>query len=358
MKNLLSLILALTITMTIFTSCGTVDRAFVSSYLNLGEKYLTDLDYEKAIVCFNKAIEVEPKNDRAYLGAAETYVAMGDVDSAIAILEQGIAVVDDLTELQAMHSELVGESEVESEEVATDDSSIASDEIGENEEAEAEPMVGEDENGQGEVTSSTSESQDEEDLLYLYDDVLETLYTALSEQWNFEQLEEAGLNYLYCENGYELSEIGYTYVDINGDRVMELLIGECEPYWRGYFIDLYTIVDGQVTLIVSGTERSSYYLCEDGKIYFDGSAGAANSSYEYYSITRDGRLSFIEAVIYDGLYDEDNPYFYCVTGTESSDGSMSFSEENYIPITQEKASEIINSYTTVEITFTPFSSLH
>ncbi|MCD7785518.1 MAG: DUF4431 domain-containing protein [Oscillospiraceae bacterium] len=115
MKKLLSIILAIVLVTTTFTSCGMVDRAFVSSYLNLGEKYLTDLDYEKAIVCFNKAIEVEPKNESAYLGAAETYVAMGDVDSAIAILEQGIAVVDDPTVLQAMLSELLGESKAETE---------------------------------------------------------------------------------------------------------------------------------------------------------------------------------------------------------------------------------------------------
>ncbi|MCD7785509.1 MAG: tetratricopeptide repeat protein [Oscillospiraceae bacterium] len=113
MKKLLSIILVITLTMTLFTSCGATEKAFASTYLNLGEKYLTDLNYEQALVCFNKAIEVEPKNERAYLGAAEAYAALGDIDSAIAILEQGIEAVDDPTELQAKLRELLGENDVQ-----------------------------------------------------------------------------------------------------------------------------------------------------------------------------------------------------------------------------------------------------
>ncbi len=115
MKKLFSIILVVALTLTLFTSCAEPAEALTTIYLNLGEKYLTDLNYEEAIVYFNKVIEVEPKNARAYLGSAEAYVAMGDIDSAIAILEQGIAVVDDPTELQAMLAELLGENEAEEE---------------------------------------------------------------------------------------------------------------------------------------------------------------------------------------------------------------------------------------------------
>ncbi len=36
--------------------------------LSLGEKYLSELDYEQALVQFLKVIEIEPMNERAYLG--------------------------------------------------------------------------------------------------------------------------------------------------------------------------------------------------------------------------------------------------------------------------------------------------
>jgi len=63
--------------------------------LDLGEKYLLEMDYEQAIVQFTKAIEIEPKNERAYLGAAEAYVALGQEDKAIEILEQGLEQLPD-----------------------------------------------------------------------------------------------------------------------------------------------------------------------------------------------------------------------------------------------------------------------
>ncbi len=45
-----------------------------SELLSLGEKYLSELDYEQALVQFLKVVEIEPMNERAYLGAAEAYI--------------------------------------------------------------------------------------------------------------------------------------------------------------------------------------------------------------------------------------------------------------------------------------------
>ncbi len=95
MKKLLSLILAILITLTMFTSCAEPAEALTSVYLNLGEKYLLDLDYEQAIVYFNKVIEVEPRNSRAYMGAAEAYVGLGDTESAIELLKTALEVFSD-----------------------------------------------------------------------------------------------------------------------------------------------------------------------------------------------------------------------------------------------------------------------
>ncbi len=100
MKKLLSLILAIVLTMALFTSCAEPAEALTSVYLNLGEKYLTDLNYEEAIVYFNKVIEVEPKNARAYLGSAEAYEALGDIDSAISILANALSEFSDDVDVQ------------------------------------------------------------------------------------------------------------------------------------------------------------------------------------------------------------------------------------------------------------------
>ncbi|MCD7785523.1 MAG: carboxypeptidase regulatory-like domain-containing protein [Oscillospiraceae bacterium] len=95
MKRVFAIILSVALIMTLFTSCIQVNQALSIAYLNIGEKYLTDLNYEKAIVCFNKLIEVEPRNSSAYLGLAEAYVAVDDVESAVETLKTALEVFSD-----------------------------------------------------------------------------------------------------------------------------------------------------------------------------------------------------------------------------------------------------------------------
>ncbi len=86
--------------------------------LSLGEKYLTELDYEQALVQFMKVIEIEPMNERAYLGAAEAYIALGQANEAIALLERGLEALPSNSALQAMLEELRPPKEPEVESMA------------------------------------------------------------------------------------------------------------------------------------------------------------------------------------------------------------------------------------------------
>ena len=95
MKKLISILLCCVLIITA-TACQKPDVPLTAAeLLDLGEKYLLDLNYEQALVQFLKVIEVEPMNARAYLAAAEVYINIGDVDKAIAVLVQGASVVDD-----------------------------------------------------------------------------------------------------------------------------------------------------------------------------------------------------------------------------------------------------------------------
>lgn len=57
--------------------------------LELGQKYLEELDYEQAIIAFTKAIEIDPNCLNAYLGMADVYADMENMEVAVAILEEG-----------------------------------------------------------------------------------------------------------------------------------------------------------------------------------------------------------------------------------------------------------------------------
>ena len=72
--------------------------------LELGEKYLSELDYDNAILAYENAIQIDPKNEKAYLALADIYEDLADksvteedfdqaldyMDKAIQVLELGV----------------------------------------------------------------------------------------------------------------------------------------------------------------------------------------------------------------------------------------------------------------------------
>ena len=66
-----------------FTAC--VSKAVnAADKIELGQKYLTELNYTEAIASFTEAIKLDPNNIQAYMGRAEAYVALGEYDKALA----------------------------------------------------------------------------------------------------------------------------------------------------------------------------------------------------------------------------------------------------------------------------------
>lgn len=61
----------------------------LDAYLKNAAKYLVEMNYEQAIVEFDKVLEIDPKNVEAYLGKAKAYHEMGDVYKAIETLKDG-----------------------------------------------------------------------------------------------------------------------------------------------------------------------------------------------------------------------------------------------------------------------------
>lgn len=57
--------------------------------LKLAEKYLTELNYEQALIAYNEAIKIDPKCETAYLAMADIYIKQGQPEKAVAILEEG-----------------------------------------------------------------------------------------------------------------------------------------------------------------------------------------------------------------------------------------------------------------------------
>lgn len=75
----------------VLVAAGSGTDQKLSDLLALGEKYLSELDYEQAIAAYRQAIEIDPKCEDAYLALADVYVAMEDYEAAREVLEEGIS---------------------------------------------------------------------------------------------------------------------------------------------------------------------------------------------------------------------------------------------------------------------------
>lgn len=70
--------------------------------MDLGERYLNDLDYEQAVAAFSTALEILPDNEEAedalsgtYVSWSDSYVSEGDYQSAVDTLGQGQSALPD-----------------------------------------------------------------------------------------------------------------------------------------------------------------------------------------------------------------------------------------------------------------------
>lgn len=61
---------------------GYSSEARVQAKLELAIKYLSENDYEKAILEFNEAIKIDPRNIEARVGLAQAYIGIGDTQKA------------------------------------------------------------------------------------------------------------------------------------------------------------------------------------------------------------------------------------------------------------------------------------
>jgi|GEM_PF-2221145 len=98
-----------------------------SELLDLGERYLLELNYEQAVAQFLAVIEIEPMNARAYIGAAEAYVGLGRDDEAVAILRQGLERLPEKAIIQTILDDLTDSSTDEPASTPTQPAAVASD---------------------------------------------------------------------------------------------------------------------------------------------------------------------------------------------------------------------------------------
>ena len=113
MKRFISILTVAILSAVMLFSCGKSVQERWQEQLDLGMRYLEELDYESAILAFTKAIEVDPNRSEAYVERAKLYVqrnAEGDLALAAADYEKAIELgeetVDVFLALASIYEEL------------------------------------------------------------------------------------------------------------------------------------------------------------------------------------------------------------------------------------------------------------
>jgi len=92
--------------------------------LSLGDKYLEEGKYEKAILAFKKVIQIDPKNIEARVGLAKVYTKVGKADEAEKILKEAISInpkkVEPYIELAKLYMYIRGNNPVNAIKTLTD----------------------------------------------------------------------------------------------------------------------------------------------------------------------------------------------------------------------------------------------
>ena len=116
MGRIFSLFLTLALVLGL-CACGQGTQTTWQEQYDLGVRYLSEGNYEEAIIAFTAAIEIDPKRPEAYADLARAYVAVGKTEQAIFIMEQGAAAVGESEILDRVWEELGLSSLQETEQV-------------------------------------------------------------------------------------------------------------------------------------------------------------------------------------------------------------------------------------------------
>ena len=198
------LIAVIVLVAVLLTSCGS-KAATATDKIELGQKYLTELNYTEAIASFTEAIKLDPNNIQAYMGRAEAYVALGEYDKALADYRFISGTTEDMPYTRALS--YIGQAEVhekmEQPARAVSDYGLAK------------ALLKASDAGKAENVSEEDVSAKLVQVLYVHAALCETLtnYKAALEDYN--DLLELGEN-TAAKRDEVLSQLGETAEDENG----------------------------------------------------------------------------------------------------------------------------------------------
>ena len=194
------------------------------------------------------------------------------------------------------------------------------------------------------------------DMKSVYSQQINRYYTALSQQWGEAAYYENQMCPMvaYYYEGEPLNNVGFAFVDLDGDGIEELVIGaiyNAEQY--PVVFEIWTLINNEPVILAQSGFRNRYFLQyapEDNlwTVANEGENGAANHAVYYLQLTN-GEFKVIQGVVFDAMANEQAPWFMAY--------DLDWDVSNDTPIDEQLANNVMaaerNIYTTAE--YIPYS---
>ena len=217
---------------------------------------------------------------------------------------------------------------------AEEDSEIGVDEsdIGETSEATEQKVESEEANETSENSAETAETDEsgETDIVYLkpcntYQDILDNVYEVIVADYTT-NIVESDNDFTYVgvaetrigQNVDEaLASVGYTLYDVDGNGVEELIIvdtGEDGIPWNNRILIMASLLNVKPVEVAGGWARNRFYLLNDNTIYYEGSGGAAYTTFATYRMAEDGVSLEVIDYYFSDYRDDSSEEYWLVEG--------------------------------------------
>ena len=301
----------------------------IEERLQMGNRYLEELDYDEAIETFQKIMDIDPKCVDAYIGLADAYIGKGDYESAVETLEKGIDETGD-GELQNYLDEVKVEKENHAHKDKSDNT-YANDSTPEDENAfedvqdVLENIAGYCESGNYDELYEYMKSDDYQRILDIADE-LETAYRVETAHGNVG---------IYKIDTKGVGKCMIYYGDYKDD------IREGEGDWFGYHEGYYYHARGSWAADAPNgyQERHTWGISSDGNTYNAGVKGNTvnglwDGPAEDWYEDGDGTINAFPVTFENGKYvvleydEDDEEYPYVVSKIEKESGTSTFQKSD------------------------------
>ncbi|SCX89615.1 YARHG domain-containing protein [Lachnospiraceae bacterium XBB2008] len=234
------------------------------------------------------------------------------------------------------------------------------------EEPEGTPVISFESGGPGfksgnDADEPAEETSDVYDYETVYAPILSEIKEVLTSGYDYEKdyaYISTGLmeRCMYPEDDVLPEVIGYTYMDINGDDIPELLIGENDGYeyddtqYVSYIYSGFTIIDDEPVLFLEGWARNRYHWMGDGYFFNTGSGGAMNTIFGQGHLPPGG-----DSIEWDDFYfSEEDMAIGGMAFFHNNTGSCDPGESERLNMSEHKFLRILNSYKCEPVSWTFF----